>query len=211
MPQNTIQRLIDGFRSFRDTYYTQNRALFDALVAGGQSPKVMLIGCADSRVDPLLITNAEPGDLFIVRNVANLVPPYQPDGHYHGTSAALEFAVRTLGVAHIVVLGHAQCGGVRALLDGPPAGEGTDDFVSAWMQIAAEARERARALLLTDEGRRRACEFETVKLSLANLMTFPWIRDAVGRGRLTLYGWYFDLERGRLQQLDHATQEFTDV
>ena len=211
MPQQTMERLIAGFRAFRATYYIENRALFDALARQGQSPKVMIVGCADSRIDPLLITGAEPGDLFILRNVANLVPPYSPDGHYHGTSAALEFAVRSLEVEHIVVFGHAQCGGVMALLDGSPMAGRGDDFIAAWMSIAEPARQRALALPGSADDRRQACEFETIKVSLGNLTTFPWIRERVGGGRLALHGWYFDLAHGSLMRLDPATQEFRDV
>ena len=211
MPQQTIERLIEGFRAFRATYYAENRALFDALAREGQSPKVMIVGCADSRIDPLLITGAGPGDLFILRNVANLVPPYAPDGHYHGTSAALEFAVRTLEVEHIVVLGHAQCGGVAALLEGSPMAGHGDDFIAAWMSIAEPARRRALALTGSAEERRQGCEFETIKVSLDNLMTFPWIAARVADGRLALHGWYFDLPRGSLLRLDPATRGFRDV
>ncbi len=211
MPQRTIEWLIEGFREFREGYFAKNRDLFDALLKRGQSPKVMVVGCADSRVDPLLITGAAPGDLFIVRNVANLVPPYAPDGHYHGTSAALEFAVRSLEVEHIVVLGHAQCGGVRALFEGPPQSGPVGDFVAAWMSIAEPARRRALALRLPVEEQRRACEFETVKVSLDNLRTFPWIAERMAAGRLTLHGWYFDLAQGSLLRFDEAAQEFRDV
>jgi carbonic anhydrase len=209
MPIRTLERLIDGFHAFRETYYEVNRPLFDALARHGQAPKVMVIGCADSRVDPLLILGAEPGDVFVVRNVANLVPPYAPDGRYHGTSAALEFAVRVLEVEHIVVLGHAQCGGVRVLLEGSPMAGRGDDFVGAWMSIAEPAR--ARVWPLPPEKRQRAGEHETVKVSLGNLRTFPWIAERVAESRLSLHGWYFDLESGRLMQLDPLSQAFRDV
>jgi carbonic anhydrase len=211
MTRRTIEQLIEGFRDFRDSYYARNRDLFEALVRRGQSPKVMLIGCADSRVDPLLITRAQPGDLFILRNVANLVPAYAPDGHSHGTSAALEFAVRTLEVAHIVVLGHAQCGGVRALLEGSPTAGRGDDFIGAWMSNAEPARRRTLALNLPEADRQHACELETIKVSLANLLTFPWIRERVEADRLTLHGWYFDLADGHLLRLDPATQAFAPI
>ena len=211
MPQRTIEQLIEGFRDFRDSYYADNRDLFDALVRRGQSPQVMLIGCADSRVDPLLITRAQPGDLFILRNVANLVPPYAPDGHSHGTSAGLEFAVRTLEVAHIIVLGHAQCGGIRALLEGSPMAGRGDDFVGVWMSIAERARQRTLSLAVADEDRRHFCEQESVKVSLENLLTFPWIRERVEAQRLTLHGWYFDLADGHLLRLDPSTNEFARI
>jgi carbonic anhydrase len=211
MQSTTIDWLIEGFRAFRQTYYAENRALFDALAERGQSPKVMVIGCADSRVDPLLITGAGPGDLFVVRNVANLVPPYAPDSQYHGTSAAIEFAVRGLGVEHIVVLGHAQCGGVRALMEGSALADREDDFIGAWMSIAEPARRRALAEAASDEDRLQLCEFETVRISLTNLMTFPWIRRRVEENRLALHGWYFDLNRGRLLHLDQTAGEFRDI
>jgi carbonic anhydrase len=211
MPQSAIDRLKEGFRTFRETYYVENRALFDKLARGGQAPRVMLIGCADSRVDPLLITKAEPGDLFIVRNVANLVPPYAPDGKHHATSAAIEFAVRGLQVEHIIVMGHAQCGGVRALLEGVPLNGATDDFIAAWISIAERARTQALQGKLPAEGRLRRAEHETVQVSLDNLMTFPWIRERVDAGRLALHGWYFDLTEGKLEIFDRATRRFREV
>lgn len=211
MPLRTIQGLIEGFRVFRENYYETNRPLFDALIAQGQAPKVMMIGCSDSRVDPLLITGAGPGDVFVVRNVANLVPPYDPDGRYHGTSAALEFAVRVLAVEHIVVLGHARCGGVQALLEGSPLAGTSDDFLGAWMRIAWLARSRAEALAPAGPERQRACEHETVKVSLANLASFPWIAERIAAGRLALHGWHFELAGARLTRLDPAEGRFMDV
>lgn len=205
-----IERFIEGFRHFRETYYAENRALFDALAQGGQSPKAMVVSCCDSRVDPALIFGAEPGEMFVLRNVANLVPPYSPDGSYHGTSAALEFAVRTLRVEHIVVLGHARCGGVRALLDAATGEAG--DFLGSWMEIARKARDDALAAAQGQprEAVQRACEHATVAVSLANLRTFPWICEAVDAGRLTLHGWYFDLESGELSRLGEGG-EFRSV
>lgn len=192
-----MQRLIDGFRRFRSSTYERKRALFDALAQHGQSPRAMVVSCCDSRVDPALIFNAEPGDVFVVRNVANLVPPYAPSDEYHGVSAAIEFAVQGLEVEHIIVLGHARCGGIRALMEGRQAG---GEFIGPWMRIASGARDRAIALT---EGQPasatyRCCELEAIKGSLNNLMTFPWIRHRVDDGRLSLHGWYFDLESGDL-------------
>ncbi len=208
-----MQRLIDGFRRFRDSYFADNRALFSALAQGGQQPKVLLIGCCDSRVDPSLIFGAQPGELFVLRNVANLIPPYSPDHGHHGTSAAVEFAVRNLEVEHIVVLGHSRCGGVRALMEDQGA-EGSD-FIRGWMAIARTARDRSLALTLSAglpaDAAQRICEQETVALSLANLMTFPWIRERVQDGRLMLYGWWFDLEHGELLRLDPLTNTFLAV
>src|SRR3712207_2644119 len=178
-----MDELIEGYRRFRAETWARERDRFEALAERGQSPRAMVIACSDSRVDPQMVFSAAPGELFVVRNVANLVPPYQPDAAYHGTSAALEFGVRVLGVEHVIVLGHALCGGVRALLEGMPPG--TEDFVAPWMGIAREAR--ARVFLRCDpasddEARQEAGEQEMVRLSLENLMTFPWIREAVEAG-----------------------------
>ena len=156
-------------------------------------------------VDPQMIFSAVPGELFVVRNVANLVPPYQPDAAYHGTSAALEFGVRVLRVQHLVVLGHALCGGVRALLEGMPPG--TEDFVAGWMGIAREARDRVllRCEGVSDDARHEAGEQEMVRLSLKNLMTFPWIRGAVEAGRLRLHGGHFGIPRRTLRRPSRRT------
>ena len=192
-----MDELIAGYRRFRATRWPQERARFEALAAEGQRPHTMVVGCSDSRVDPQLIFDVRPGELFVVRNVANLVPPYAPDAAYHGTSAALEFGVRALGVRRLVVLGHGQCGGVQALLEGAPDSVG--DFVPQWIEIAAPAR--ARALAAPPEGRREAAEHEVVRLSLANLRTFPWIREAAERGDLALHGCHFAVRTGVLQRL----------
>lgn len=208
-----MDQMIDGFRRFRDNYFANNRPLFDTLAQQGQTPKVLLIGCSDSRVDPTIIFDAQPGEMFVLRNVANLIPPYAPDQGHHGTSAAVEFAVRGLKVEHIVVLGHARCGGVRALIDSDPSDQ--SDFIRGWMQIARSARDRALALTLSAghpiEAARRMCEQETVAISLGNLMTFPWIRDQVETGKLMLHGWFYDMEDGKLFRLDPVTNTFQEV
>lgn len=209
-----MDRLIAGFRRWRDTYFEENRQLFDSLAQNGQSPKVMLIGCCDSRVDPGLIFGAQPGEMFVLRNVANLIPPYAPDQGHHGTSAAVEFAVRSLEVEHVIVLGHARCGGVRALVEGGAAAE-SSDFIKGWMTIARSARDRALALTMSSgqpiEAAQRMCERETVAISLSNLMTFPWIRERVETGRTQLHGWWFDLDHGELFRLDPITNTFQSV
>ena len=199
-----MDRLIEGFRNFRQNLWPENRALFRALANKGQAPGVMVIACADSRVDPQLIFSAAPGEIFTVRNVANLVPPYAPNTDYHGTSAALEFAVRGLEVEHIVVLGHADCGGVRALLRGADK-TASNDFIDSWMRIAAPARERAVAKAGGDPAAaQHICEHETVKVSLENLITFPWVRDRVAAGKLHLHGCYFGIESGQLTMLNDS-------
>ncbi len=199
-----IDKLIEGFGRFRKTHYGGQPDVFRRLVKAGQSPRTLIIGCCDSRVDPAIITDCDPGDLFVIRNVANLVPPFETGGNYHGTSAALEFGVRRLEVQHIIVLGHTHCGGIRALMENP--GEHPEDspFVASWMQVAGHARNRvlARARDLDAETLARACEQEAIRVSLDNLLTFPWILERVARGTLTLHGWHFDLEAGELSSWD---------
>lgn len=192
-----MERLIEGYRRFRASQWPERRATFEALAQHGQSPRALVIACSDSRVDPTMIFAAAPGELFIIRNVANLVPPYHPDPEPHATSAALEFAVRSLAVADIVVMGHAMCGGIQALLDGAPRTGG--DFIGPWMGIAELAR--ARALLCAPAERQAACEREAVKLSLDNLRTFPWIRERTAAGALRLHGAIFDIRTGVLSVL----------
>ncbi len=193
-----MQRLIDGYREFRATTWPDRRALHERLAAQGQRPRALVIACSDSRVDPAAIFNAGPGELFVVRNVANLVPPFAPDDGNHGTSAALEFAVRGLEVPDIIVMGHAMCGGVHALLHGTP--NPSWHFLGSWIDLASGVRDRVLACTSADEGQQMA-EHECVKQSLVNLMTFPWIRDAVRAGQLALHGTYFDIRTGLLERL----------
>lgn len=196
-----LDRIVAGYRRFRERQWPDLRELYQTLASQGQAPHAIVIACSDSRVDPQMILGAVPGELFIVRNVANLVPPYHPNADYHGTSAALEFAVRSLRVRHIIVFGHARCGGIARLLRGPPDG----DFIGAWMAIAQPARERALAEAAGDPvAAQFAGEREGLKVSLANLLTFPWVRDGVGSGELHLHAWYFDIEVGDLLRLDGA-------
>ncbi len=189
--------LIEGYKRFRANGWPERRAIHEKLAANGQRPKTLVLACIDSRVDPASIFDAGPGELLVVRNVANLVPPYEPDNAYHGTSAALEFGVRVLKVSNIVVLGHGMCGGVQALLDGAP--EMARDFVAPWMQIARGAR--VEAMKAEPERRQRCCEHEVVKVSLDNLMTFPWIAQAVAEGALTLHGAWFAVKSGKMELL----------
>lgn len=195
-----MDNLIEGYRRFRATGWQEHRRLFKELAAKGQSPRALVVTCADSRLDPQLIFSTAPGEIFVIRNVAALVPPYEPDTAYHGTSAALEFAVRVLKVENVIVMGHAQCGGIAALLHG--AGEGGADFVKHWMDIAATARDRA--LLMAGgnaENAQTLCEHEAVKVSLEHLMTFPWVRERADAGSLSLHGLYFGIESGELLRL----------
>lgn len=195
-----ISRLINGFGRFRARQYEQDPSAFEQLASQGQSPKVMMIACCDSRVDPAIITDSAPGEIFVIRNVANLVPPCEFDGHYHGTSAALEFGVCSLEVEHIIVFGHAKCGGIRTLMEGVKGGQGPGEFVSPWMAIAAEARQQTLEMCAGEsiDTQSRACEQAAILISLKNLMTFPWIQQRVEQGVLQLHGWYFDIEQGEL-------------
>ena len=186
--------LIAGYRRFRATSWPERRWLFEHLAERGQRPQTMVVACADSRVDPAMIFDAEPGDIFVVRNVANLVPPYAPDGSCHGTGAALEFGVLALQVRHLVILGHGLCGGIRVLLGGvsPPPG----DFLGPWIATAARARDRV--LACTPDDPQLAGELAGIELSLENVLTFPWVAERVADGRLRLHGAHFDTRTGVL-------------
>jgi carbonic anhydrase len=197
-----MDNLISGYRRFRANGWPARRSMMESLARGGQRPNALVVACIDSRVDPVMVFDARPGELLTVRNVANLVPPYAPSGSYHGTSAALEFGVRELEVGHLVVLGHGLCGGVQALLnsskDGTAATAG--DFIAPWMSIAEPARLRSMSRT-TDEDRQRCCEHEVIKVSLANLRTFPWIAEREARGALKLHGAWFNIFTGELMVL----------
>ena len=208
-----MEKLIEGYRKFRSAYYEENQKLFDALARDGQSPKTLLIGCSDSRVDPAVIFWAQPGDMFVLRNVANLVPPYAPDGNLHGSSAAIEFAVRSLKVEHVIILGHAGCGGIQALFE---TAEGQEsDFIGGWIAVARAAHDRAllRALSLnaSRETMLRMCEQESIAASMTNLMSFPWIRQRVELGELQIHGLWFNVQEGTLFQLNPVTNAFEEV
>lgn len=195
-----IERFIRGFRSFQKDYFGAEQSRFDTL-KHGQNPTTMVIACSDSRVDPAILTNSEPGDIFTVRNVANLVPPYEPDGGQHGVSAALEFAVCHLGVEHIIVLGHSSCGGIKALMHGGSHVCEGGGFIERWMSIAEPARERITAEL-PDKGpalQQTALEEAGILLSLENLRSFPFVAKRVDEGSLALHGWYFDIGAGELK------------
>lgn len=192
-----MEELLQGYRRFRSQQWPERRAVFEQLADAGQAPRAMIIACSDSRVDPTMIFNAEPGKLFILRNVANLVPPYEPDSALHATSAALEFAIRVLEVQDLIVMGHAMCGGIRVLLHGAP--DTATDFLLPWMRIAEPAKRRALLRRGTDP--QSECEQESVKLSLENLLTFPWIAQRVAEQRVRLSGMIFDIRSGVLTQL----------
>ncbi len=204
---HTVDDMIAGYRRFRSGAYAQQAQLYSQL-AEGQDPDIMLIGCADSRADPSDIFDAAPGQLFVVRNVANLVPPYRPDGGLHGVSAALEFAVNVLKVKMIVVMGHGGCGGITASLTGatnPLIGE----FVAPWVRLLDEARSRALASQPADP--QFALELAGIDASLENLMSFPFVRERVHAGTLDLHGVWFAIKRGELHWRNAGTKRFEIV
>ncbi|KQT32465.1 carbonate dehydratase [Sphingomonas sp. Leaf412] len=194
--------LIDGYHRFRDTEWQEERERW-AELAAGQSPKVMLIACSDSRVEPATIFGSRPGEVFVVRNVANLVPPFDSSGGLHGVSAALEFAVTVLGVEEIVVLGHGACGGVKAALSGDlkDAAPGEGGFVASWIHLLDDARDRVVARHGKGPDGQTALEQEGVRTSLANLMTFPFVKERVEAGKLELRGAIFAIADGKLHVL----------
>jgi carbonic anhydrase len=204
-------RLVEGYRQFAEGRLRHEQDRYRELAEGGQSPEVMVIGCCDSRVSPEVIFDARPGELFVVRNVANIVPPYEPDGRAHGVSAALEFGVAALKVMHIVVLGHARCGGVKAFAEkAEPLSPG--DFIGNWMRLMAPAAEKAGPqdkLSWADYITR--LEQANVANSLDNLKTFPRLRDLIASGQIAIHGAYFGVATGELSIRDEATGEFVPV
>ncbi len=202
------ERLTEGYRAFLGDRFQREKNRFESLAEKGQAPEVMIIGCCDSRVSPEVIFDASPGEMFVVRNVANMVPPFETGGDYHGTSAALEFAVQALRVKHIVVLGHARCGGVRAFADeSAPLSPG--DFIGRWMSLIAPAAERIGPRADDETDYLTRLELATVENSLTNLMTFPCVRILVERGKLQLHGAYFGVASGVLLVRDPETGAFT--
>jgi carbonic anhydrase len=195
-----MENLISGYQRFREQVWPGSRQRFEALAKSGQQPDTLVIACSDSRVDPAVVFDVGPGEIFIIRNVANLVPPFEEDTAFHGTSAAIEFAVRVLEVKNVIVMGHAMCGGIRALLQ-PKTAERLD-FMSSWVEIAAEARDYVLSCESVEENRQQLCEHEAIKLSLRNLLTFPWLVARVADGRVRLHGAFFDIRTGVLSRLN---------
>jgi carbonic anhydrase len=206
------QRLIDGYRAFAEGRLRREQDRYRELAEAGQSPEIMVVGCCDSRVSPEVIFDARPGEIFVVRNIANLIPPYAPDGQAHGVSAALEFGVAALTVNHIVVLGQARCGGVRAFAEDidnlrQPLSPG--DFIGKWMTLMAPAADKIgpRGTASFDEYQTRL-EHANVVNSLNNLMTFPRLAELINRGSVATHGAYFGVASGELYVLDKASGTF---
>lgn len=208
--QKDILPLIKGYQKFREQYFHNGNSAFADLVRQGQQPKVLMIACSDSRVDPALVMNCRPGDLFVIRNVANLVPPYEENQSYHGTSAALEFGVCVLGIRHVILFGHTQCGGIQALLEHSHERCGAKSFLTQWMGIAKEAHntilERHAESSLKEKI--TLCGQYSLMNSLKNLQTFPWIIERVNQASLSLHAWNFDMSRGILEGYDEKQNCF---
>ena len=206
--------LVQRYHGWKATGYADNKAWYRRLATGGQHPRAMVISCCDSRVHVTSIFGADQGEFFIHRNIANLVPPYEPDGDHHGTSAAVEYAVRVLKVSNLIVLGHSNCGGVKGCIDmckgHAPELEAKDSFVGRWMDILRPSFDMVAGLTDLDE-QTRALEKQSVIVSLQNLMTFPFIQEPVDEGELTLHGLWTDIGEGSLEHYDPATASFHAV
>ena len=204
------ERLAQGYRAFLGGRFVSERARYQQLAGLGQKPSIMVMGCVDSRVSPEVIFDAAPGEILVARNVANLVPRYEPSGGQHGASAALEFAVRALKVRHIVVLGHAFCGGIKAFAsESEPLTE--SDFIGKWMSQIAPAADAITTPKADWDAYLHQLEFASVELSLRNLMSFPFVQAAVEKGGLSLHGAYFGVASGKLLVRNDATGAFEEV
>jgi len=214
-----FQALVDGYRRFRQENYNLHRQRYDSLANKGQEPKVMVIACCDSRVDPTIIFDAEPGQMFVLRNVANLVPPFETGtaGSRHGASAAIEFAVTGLEVEHIVVLGHARCGGISASLAGKLGKERAEgepmSFIDRWMTIINPVRDQIVMAyeIAPDMDPQRALELAAIRQSIKNLRTFPFVAEREAAGKVVLHGAYFDIADGILRLLEPNSEQFEAV
>jgi carbonic anhydrase len=191
-------------------HFTHETSRYRHLADKGQSPETLVIACCDSRAAPETIFNTAPGEIFVLRNVANLIPPYEPDGEYHAASAALEFAVQSLKVKNIVVMGHGRCGGIKAALDTESAPLSPGDFIGKWMSLIAPAAEAISGnQLMTQSERQTALERISIRYSINNLRTFPCVDILEKKGKLTLHGAWFDISTGELWVMDHQTGDFT--
>ncbi|MDG2268491.1 MAG: carbonic anhydrase [Alphaproteobacteria bacterium] len=214
-----VKPLLDGFKIFRKDFFAKDKDFFNRLIKRGQKPKIMVISCSDSRVDPAILFGTRPGELFVVRNVANLVPPYAPDDGYHGVSAAIEFAVRDLLVDHIIVLGHAYCGGICALCDdykleitqnNKSDKNVTREFINSWINISRPAIMKVDFSNWSELSRSQAEQLSIVN-SLTNLMTFPWVLEAMNKKKLLIHGWWFDMENAELWSNDKGKESFSKL
>lgn len=203
------KKLLDGYRDFMSHRYVGERNRYSELADTGQKPEILVIACCDSRAAPETVFNSGPGELFVVRNVANLVPPYSPDGEFHATSAALEFAVQALRVKHIVVMGHGRCGGISAALDPGEKPLSPGDFIGKWMSMLSPLADQIKqSTVMTSSERQTALERISVRNSIANLLTFPCVKILHDRGKISLHGAWFDISTGELWVMDGETGDF---
>ncbi|KQW27961.1 carbonate dehydratase [Rhizobium sp. Root274] len=201
--------LLSGYRNFMSGRYVDQRERYRVLAEQGQKPHTLVVACCDSRAAPEMIFDADPGELFVVRNVANMVPPYEPDGQYHSTSAALEFAVQALRVRDIIVMGHGRCGGIRAALDPNAEPLSPGDFIGKWMNLVAPAAEQIQGnSVMTTVERQTALERISIRNSINNLRTFPCVKILEERGKLRIHGAWFDISNGELWLMDPQTRDF---
>ena len=210
---NFPDHLAAGFQQFKSGSFTQDHVRYEALATYGQRPEVMIVSCCDSRVEPQEIFSSEPGDLFVVRNVANLVPPFETGGKFHGVSAALEFAVLNLKVKHIVVMGHSSCGGVKTAMMQNAAEQTDARFISKWMSMLDDAKLRVLAAHQTGdkEAAQTALEYAGVRTSVINLRTFPFVRDLEQVGQLSIHGSHFEIKTGTLRIYVEDKDEFVEI
>ena len=203
--KKSFEKILEGYHNFRNKYATGDQSVMRYLSVHGQKPKVMFIACSDSRVDPALILQCDPGDLFVVRNVANIVPPYEKDDTHHGTSAALEYAVCHLEVKHLILLGHSQCGGIKALLSSESIGQ--DDFISNWVKVISGHD------CIVDHKNCDPDDYAKIALqqSRRNCMDFPWIKKKVERNELQLHLWYFDINDGKIFTYSDESKKFVPL
>lgn len=195
-----LRKIIKGYDNFRKKYLSSMQQLMHA----DQQPKIMIISCCDSRVDPAIIFECDPGDLFTVRNIASIVPPYEKDQAHHGTSAALEFGIKFLNVNHLILLGHSNCGGIRALLN---TNFEENDFISGWLNISKNALTKCQETSCSLE--------ECIKLSLEqshiNCLSFPWIKERIEKNELNIHRWFFNLQTGQIEQYNSQTSKFVEL
>ena len=196
--ENSFKKILCGYMLFRDKYVHGDSSVMQYLSAYGQQPQIMVVACCDSRVDPALILQCDPGDLFVVRNVANIVPPYELDEGHHGTSAALEFGIRTLQVKHLILLGHSQCGGIQALLNSDQPSQ--YDFVSSWVSVIKADH--------ADLHEADDCARMALRQSYENCLSFPWIRESVEQKRMIIHLWFFDIKTGQIFTYSEAQQAY---
>ena len=210
-----LEFLTNGFKKFKNNYYENDKAYIDKYVKNGQKPKIMIIACSDSRVDPAILFQTKPGEVFSVRNVANLVPPYSPDKGHHGVSAAIEFGILDLKIKDIIILGHAHCGGIASLCSSFNSSPSPDkkiqrEFIDSWMDIASPVMNKIDSKECS-EPLQHFVEKESIKNSMQNLKTFPWVMELIKKKELNIHGWWFELKSGELFCLNENKKNFIKV